>query len=462
MGGIFINYRRSEQHRGTVRAVRDRLAEHFGADQVFLDVESISPGRRYPDELRKRLADAEVLLAVIHEGWAAERDEDGVRRLFREDDWVRMEIETALRTGKAVIPVVLAGAEPPSADELPENLSEFALKNAHFLSSLASDMWVPGREALVALLERDHVAPLWEIYQPSKPDRSTVSGCWLTVRTILAAVVVTGLAWAVAGDPRSEPWLAPVSIGAMSFGLLLVFTLCVPLRGVFNRFEHWLHGVSERTYLLLTSGPLIVLFLLGLAIAVRLWTGEVEPGAVLFAVVFAFVLFWMAMRIVQADAREREQWNRWPTKLPRRVPRRLLRRTVARLEERVAAWTSRLTREQRGKASVELEEIEHALYRLRGDGTVPAALADRGHAGALQRVRGVDRSEHSAGPRLASRRGDRAWAGRDADEPTRRVGHCGDALPTSALAPAGGVRGDRAAEGRTCGYGRGTELPCPH
>ncbi|WP_406357326.1 toll/interleukin-1 receptor domain-containing protein [Streptomyces sp. NBC_01635] len=367
MGGIFINYRRSEQHRGTVRAVRDRLAEHFGADQVFLDVESISPGRRYPDELRKRLADAEVLLAVIHEGWAAERDEDGVRRLFREDDWVRMEIETALRTGKAVIPVVLAGAEPPSADELPENLSEFALKNAHFLSSLASDMWVPGREALVALLERDHVAPLWEIYQPSKPDRSTVSGCWLTVRTILAAVVVTGLAWAVAGDPRSEPWLAPVSIGAMSFGLLLVFTLCVPLRGVFNRFEHWLHGVSERTYLLLTSGPLIVLFLLGLAIAVRLWTGEVEPGAVLFAVVFAFVLFWMAMRIVQADAREREQWNRWPTKLPRRVPRRLLRRTVARLEERVAAWTSRLTREQRGKASVELEEIEHALYRLRGE-----------------------------------------------------------------------------------------------
>ncbi|MET9749474.1 toll/interleukin-1 receptor domain-containing protein [Streptomyces ardesiacus] len=363
MGGIFINYRRGG-HRDTVRAVRDRLAEHFGADQVFLDEESIFPGRRYPDELRKRLAEAEVLLAVIHEGWAAERDEDGVRRLSREDDWVRLEIETALRTGKTIIPVVLAGAKPPSANELPEVLRELSLKNAHFLSPLTSDTWVPGREALVAVLE-DHVAALWEIYQPSEPHRSPVSGRRLAVRTVLAAVVVTGLALAAADDPRSEPWLAPVSIGAMSFGLLLVFTLCVPLRGAFNRFEHWLHGVSERTYLILTSGPLIVLFLLVLAIAVRLWTGEVELGAVFFALVFAFALFWMAMHIVQADAREREQWNQWPTLLPRRVPRRLLRRTVARLEERAAAWTNRLTREQRDKANVELEEIEHALDRLR-------------------------------------------------------------------------------------------------
>ncbi|WP_234339463.1 toll/interleukin-1 receptor domain-containing protein [Streptomyces sp. NRRL F-3307] len=344
--------------------MRDRLAEHFGAEQVFLDQDSIPPGGRYPDELRKGLADADVLLAVIHEGWAAERDGDGVRRLSREDDWVRMEIETALRTDKTVIPLVLAGARPPTADELPDALREFALKNAFFLSPLDSEQWVPRQEALIVKLE-SHVARSWEPYPPSEPDRSPVSGRWLAVGTALAAVVVTGLAWVAAGDARSKPWPALVSIGAMSFGLLLVLTLCVPLRGAFNRFEYWLHGVSERTRLLLTSGPLIVFFLLVLAVASNLWTGEVEPGVVLFAVVFAFALFRMAMHIVQADARERERWNQWPARLPRRVPRRLLRRTLARLEERAAGWTNPLTREQRDKANVELMEIEKALDRLR-------------------------------------------------------------------------------------------------
>jgi hypothetical protein len=58
------------------------------------------------------------------------RNMDILRRLDKPDDFVRIEIATALRRNIPVIPVLLDGAAVPKADELPEELKDLALSNA--------------------------------------------------------------------------------------------------------------------------------------------------------------------------------------------------------------------------------------------------------------------------------------------------------------------------------------------
>lgn len=46
------------------------------------------------------------------------------------DDWVRIEIESALKRGIPVAPVLIDGAQLPKADELPTSLADLAYRNA--------------------------------------------------------------------------------------------------------------------------------------------------------------------------------------------------------------------------------------------------------------------------------------------------------------------------------------------
>jgi hypothetical protein len=70
-----------------------------------------------------------VLLAVIGRKWLSAQDDEGKRRLDNPDDFVRIEIATALRRNIRVIPILLDGATVPKANELPEELKELALRN---------------------------------------------------------------------------------------------------------------------------------------------------------------------------------------------------------------------------------------------------------------------------------------------------------------------------------------------
>ncbi len=47
MGGIFISYRREDSGPSAGR-LRDTLSRHFGAEQVFRDIDTINPGERFP------------------------------------------------------------------------------------------------------------------------------------------------------------------------------------------------------------------------------------------------------------------------------------------------------------------------------------------------------------------------------------------------------------------------------
>jgi hypothetical protein len=64
MQGIFISYRRQGRCR-LCRPLYDRLAGHFGAERVFMDVEGIEPGVDFVEAIDRAVAFCEVLIVII-------------------------------------------------------------------------------------------------------------------------------------------------------------------------------------------------------------------------------------------------------------------------------------------------------------------------------------------------------------------------------------------------------------
>ncbi len=127
---IFLNYRRNQSEWPTGR-LHDRLVEEFGRRRIFTDVDSIPPGHDFTKALETAVGNCRVLLAVIGRGWADARDNQDRRRLDNPNDWVRVEIESALRrSGVLVIPVLIDGAELPQATELPGELAQLSTRQA--------------------------------------------------------------------------------------------------------------------------------------------------------------------------------------------------------------------------------------------------------------------------------------------------------------------------------------------
>jgi hypothetical protein len=126
---VFISYRRDDAGADAGR-IFDHLKEIISENQIFIDVDSIGAGTNFHDAIRKALADCDVLLAVIGRRWTTATDPDGVRRLDRADDFVRLELTTALELKTRIIPVLVQGASMPSKDDLPEALLSLASCNA--------------------------------------------------------------------------------------------------------------------------------------------------------------------------------------------------------------------------------------------------------------------------------------------------------------------------------------------
>jgi tetratricopeptide (TPR) repeat protein len=127
---IFINYRR-EDSIGTAGRLRDRLAEAFGEENLFMDIDNIPAGVDFVADLNSQVAACRVFLAVIGPNWLDVKDESGVRRLDNPDDFVTIEIAAALARGDIrVIPVLVDNARMPKADKLPDPIKPLARRNA--------------------------------------------------------------------------------------------------------------------------------------------------------------------------------------------------------------------------------------------------------------------------------------------------------------------------------------------
>ncbi len=121
-GKVFISYRRAGNPKDAL-LVFNHLKEKLGHPHVFMDVRGIRPGDDFVEVLEQQLADCTVLLALIGPDWLQVKDAQGLRRLDDEDDFVRVEIRTALnKAGMRVVPVLLDGAPMPRKADLPEDL----------------------------------------------------------------------------------------------------------------------------------------------------------------------------------------------------------------------------------------------------------------------------------------------------------------------------------------------------
>ena len=103
---IFISYRRDDSE-GEAGRLYDDLVRAYGNDSVFMDVAGIAPGLDFRKAIDDNVAGCGVFLAIIGPQWATITDPGGQRRLDDANDFVRLEIASALARNIAVIPVLV-------------------------------------------------------------------------------------------------------------------------------------------------------------------------------------------------------------------------------------------------------------------------------------------------------------------------------------------------------------------
>lgn len=149
---IFINYRRKDSQAAAL-GLAEQLRRAFGYSKVFLDT-TINPGIKWPFRIEQALSSAGILLAVIGPGWLTASDKYGRRRIDLNSDWVRREIETAIKRKIPVIPIFVGGANlPEDSEALPDSLTP--LLDYKWLH-LRDESWNQRLRELIKRLERDH------------------------------------------------------------------------------------------------------------------------------------------------------------------------------------------------------------------------------------------------------------------------------------------------------------------
>ncbi len=194
MATVFISYRRNDT-RGEAGRLADDLQERLGRRFVFRDVVSISPGDQFDVVLKKRLGKAILALALIGPRWLDELKE---RLASNETDYLRLELAAVLGAGKRVIPVLINGANLPSAEELPEDLAALAMCQA---ITIRDEAWEPDVDRLIDAIGRPY---RWDL---------------LALRVAVAVIAILFVVWELA------PRFAPNRISDLTFLRALVLSL---------------------------------------------------------------------------------------------------------------------------------------------------------------------------------------------------------------------------------------------
>ncbi|MBL8327489.1 MAG: toll/interleukin-1 receptor domain-containing protein [Rubrivivax sp.] len=239
---VFISYRRADTQALAERLHHD-LARRYGEERVFFDREDIHRGDAWRETISRHLQASDLVLALIGPRWLAEWQQRNAARVpgaelgspaqAAVDDVLHVELSEALRQGKRVIPVLVNGAELPSAERLSADLRGLlerqagTLRESHYEADLR------------ALLSSAHVP--WTVGLAWSA--STLTG-WIVGMLALIFVLMApqgfdgdgaALPGAVvdAGDPRrTHPWPGPhwlVLSGAV-FGLAVGASQWIVLR----------------------------------------------------------------------------------------------------------------------------------------------------------------------------------------------------------------------------------------
>ncbi len=147
---IFICYRRSGEGAGFGGRIADKLVEHFGPYQCFRDIEDIEKGTDFVESIAKATSVCELLLVVIGPDWLTLKDRQGQPKILNRNDFVRLEVGTALSRNIRVIPVLVGGAKDLTEEQLPEDLKLLARRQSHELSD---NRWDYDSDQLIKSIE---------------------------------------------------------------------------------------------------------------------------------------------------------------------------------------------------------------------------------------------------------------------------------------------------------------------
>ena len=203
---LFISYRRGETSAYAGR-LYDSMAATFGDGNVFMDVD-LKPGIDFVDRITSAVSACHVLIVVMGPRWASTTDEDGAVRLADPEDFVRLEVGTALkRSDVTVIPVLVSGAKMPDGDDLPAEVRALTRRNA---LELSDGRWRYDIDRLITRLEEllGGTTAIHETValhpQPDTSDAATVTQPTLTrqaspVRILIEGVLVAAVIGLISG-----------------------------------------------------------------------------------------------------------------------------------------------------------------------------------------------------------------------------------------------------------------------
>jgi TIR domain len=138
MFNVFISYRRDDSA-GHAGRLADSLEPLLGSGKIFRDVEDIHPGDDFVKAIEQNLQKANVILVVIGKDWLTAKDDLGQLRLNDPKDFVRLEIEIALKHKHQLIPVLVDSATMPKPSDLPESIAAIAYRQAMEISDIRWD-----------------------------------------------------------------------------------------------------------------------------------------------------------------------------------------------------------------------------------------------------------------------------------------------------------------------------------
>ncbi len=118
---VFISYRHDDSWYWA-SLLGTALTLHLGAPNVFFDIGSIAPGRRFDTEIESRLRAATDVVVLVGPSFLA-CDETGRRRLDDPADFVRREIAAAVHNQSAIHLVLIGDGAMPDSARLPPDIA---------------------------------------------------------------------------------------------------------------------------------------------------------------------------------------------------------------------------------------------------------------------------------------------------------------------------------------------------
>lgn len=247
---VFISYRRQDTS-GHAGRLFDAMASRVGEQNIFMDVD-LAPGVHFVERIKQAIGACRVLLVMIGPRWTTLANETGEPRLTDPEDFVRLEVETALlRDDVTVIPVLVGGAQMPDPDDLPEGIRPLAYRNAIELSDLR---WRYDISRLNATMDQ-LLAEATGIHETAPPEAPPAPSTRVSpnMRLVTEGILVAGLA-ALIGRLINDPIRLTDEFGEATQAIVTVAKRTITWATVGAALAVWLTFVRGETRRILLRG----------------------------------------------------------------------------------------------------------------------------------------------------------------------------------------------------------------